>query len=147
MKNVNSQLQSQSSFINLLLRKFAMSHTSLNFSSKFSPWTREPLLELAHSMCRYMCLQTLSVLSKALRTPNTLGNLFIQINIKIEVGRMVILFQSLVLLSSSLPFYCRRNIGVTGAIYCSSPFLVCISYLNVGMAFLCFYLCEWGGEG
>lgn len=147
MKNVSSQLQSQSSFTELLLSKFAMSHTYLHFSSKFSSLARETLLESAHSTCGYMSLETLSVLSKALGTPNTLGNFFVQINIKIKVGRMVILFQRLVLLSWSLPFYCRKNIGVTGVIYFSSPFLVCISCLNVGMAFLCFYLCEWGGEG
>lgn len=89
--------------------------------------------------CTDRCGQRFSDPCSRWNTENT-GRIFIQI--KIACGGTVILFQRLPLLPSILSFYCGKSIGVAGEIYCSPPFLVCMSCLNVGIAFLCFHLCE-----
>lgn len=73
-------------------------------------------------------------------TPKTLRDVFNQINTKIEFGKTVVLFQKLPWLIPSLPFYCVKNIEVTGTIDFSLSFLEHRSCQNLKMAFLCLYL-------
>lgn len=78
-------------------------------------------------------------------TPRTLGNFFYPNKYKDWVwwNSNFISKASMASLNPTILFW--KNTEVTGTIYCSPPFLACISCQDVQMAFLRFYL--WMREG
>lgn len=114
-------------------------HRSLNPTPKSSCWISAPS-SCVFSFCIQVDVFRDSLAPVTAGTPKTLGDVFIQINTKIEFGKTVVLFQKLPWLIPSLPFYCGKNIEVIGTVDFSLPFLICRSCQNLKMAFLCFYL-------
>lgn len=116
-----------------------MFHGSLNPTHKSSCWISAPS-SWVFSFFTQVDMFRDSLAPVAAGTPKTVRDVFIQINTKIEFGKTMVSFQRLPWLNPSLPFYCGKNIDVTGTIDFSLPFLVCTPCQNLKMAFLCFYL-------